>query len=177
MSSSEFVEDIIQEISEREIRKKNLMVFGLAESTAASESNGGDRVAVNNLLGSIGFTAEELSTVKVTRLGKYSANKIRPIKLIMPSEQNVHKAIGSAKKLKGNPLYGKVSIAIHNAKEFKGSGDHREEQVRRRSSSGAREPTDDVSDADKRRTADGGGSGSSTRTGRQGRVSEFQFQG
>nr|CAI5851812.1 unnamed protein product [Callosobruchus analis] len=68
MSSSEFVEDIIQEISEREIRKKNLMVFGLAESTAASESNGGDRVAVNNLLGSIGFTAEELSTVKVTRL-------------------------------------------------------------------------------------------------------------
>lgn len=106
-------EEVIQEISERERRKTNLIVFGIPEQTNVSpkEKVAHDLLEIQNLLKAANCPPNH--EIKAFRIGKESTtNTIRPIKVILPSEKQVHAVIKKAKELRSNSSYKSVSISF-----------------------------------------------------------------
>ncbi|CAH1994242.1 unnamed protein product, partial [Acanthoscelides obtectus] len=79
--SSFSMEDIISEISERERRRNNVIVFNVTEpdQKARSEQNESDKTVVVNLLREA-VPDVRLTNIKVMRLGMFCGTKVRPIK-------------------------------------------------------------------------------------------------
>lgn len=98
-SSINDYEDLIQEVSEREKRKKNLMLFNVSEQnhSSADERNAADREIVNSILRSANIPDSEF---KIIRLGKYGVSNNRPLKIIFKNEGNVHAVIKKAKDIR-----------------------------------------------------------------------------
>lgn len=90
VSGAADVEMVMEEVQERALRARNVMLFGLAED---SLKNADDRRKVDQsniqLLVSSALPGYDTSKIKFFRIGKASANKIRPIKLILDSESRV----------------------------------------------------------------------------------------
>lgn len=118
-NTNDLIEDITCEIVDRERRKSNLILFGIPEQdsqiTEAARSDK-DRDLVSSILqhlsdGSHGsFPLPE--NMKPIRLGKFSADKHRPIRVNLKSENSVYKIIKQAPRLKLSPVYKNVSIAF-----------------------------------------------------------------
>lgn len=78
------IETICNEIRDRENRAKNILVFGLPESNDPNA----DLTEFNNLLIKL---ALDVKPLRLIRLGKSTANKPRPAKIIFESIDNVIK--------------------------------------------------------------------------------------
>lgn len=116
-SSLEF-EDIVAEVSERHKREKNIIIFNIAEQdqqkTPAAKSEG-DKIQVVNILNSI-VPDLSLAEVKPIRLGSFSSNKIRPIKISLENGYAAKKVLKNAKKLKSHQVYKNVNISSDKTK-------------------------------------------------------------
>lgn len=77
-------EDLISEMLERQSRSSNVIVFNVRESQQNTQADriAQDKASVMEILDGINI---EKRNVKLFRLGKFSANKTRPIKVILDS--------------------------------------------------------------------------------------------
>lgn len=110
--SDEMFEEILLETRERERRRCNLIVFGVAEvdSTSKSDRVEADRVVCTSILGHLSVNFNDVPS----RLGKYdpSRSSPRPIKLTLPNEKLVHDIIHKAKNLRNIPEFKNVHISL-----------------------------------------------------------------
>lgn len=106
-------EEVVREVEERRARKCNIILSGIAESTAAARD---DRIEhekelVNEIFGYLrpGMNVGDLS---VSRLGKYDPDRARPrlLKVALSAETKVRDIVGNAKLLRNNPSYGNIRI-------------------------------------------------------------------
>lgn len=108
-------EEIIQEINERNVRKRNVVVFGLPENSNLSSADRKvrDLNAVTNVLRYLSPTYDT-SNINQFRLGKFDATKTsaRPIKIILNDEQLVHELIRNAKQLQNHDTLSGVRISL-----------------------------------------------------------------
>lgn len=97
-------EEVIQEISERNSRKKNIILYGVPENISGNRDEKviHDQQQITNVLNHLLPEAEFESTPKPMRLGKLDVNKStpRPIKITLPSESIAHELIHKAHRLK-----------------------------------------------------------------------------
>lgn len=94
--SSLSTNSVIEELHERNLRKKNLIVFNAPESTNNLPQD--IKVHDTSLLTSIIHSAIpdfDVSRIKFFRLGSRAAGKPRPIKLIFPSEGDMNQVLSS----------------------------------------------------------------------------------
>ncbi|KAJ3663951.1 hypothetical protein Zmor_008164 [Zophobas morio] len=97
-------EDIVQEITEREKRKCNIVLFGVAEQPphfTKDQRQEEDKGIVGDIMKEVGSNIQTTNS-KIHRLGRYSENnpRPRPIKVILSNEMEAHDIIQKAKKIK-----------------------------------------------------------------------------
>lgn len=104
-------EEIIQEIRERENRKANVILYGVAESLSNSrnERNSEDFGEAKKVLGQLSVDCD----FSCSRLGIFDASKPtpRPLRLKLTSMQYVGSILRNAKKLKDTQDFKKIGIS------------------------------------------------------------------
>lgn len=95
---------IIDELEDRRNREKNVIIFNLeeAEGENLSDRQSHESNKVTELISSIDDTVD-LNNIKYVRLGKYSLDKMRPLKVILSSKDDALKILKSRRKA-GEPL-------------------------------------------------------------------------
>lgn len=101
--------DTIRELSDRESRKNNLLVFGCKEES--DESNTNDQKIAQDIIKSV---CPEISTDKimVKRIGRPNAGKVRPIKVTLSSQREVRTIFFKAKELIQIPKYSHLALGL-----------------------------------------------------------------
>lgn len=107
VATSELVTKVVNECRERELRKSNVVIFGLHEATAGVD----DRMSVESVLRAVEPNVE-MADVKLYRLGKSvgDAGKPRPVRVIFPSSAQVENIIKKAGRLGASQRYQSVYI-------------------------------------------------------------------
>lgn len=116
MSNDETFENVVQEVHERQKRKNNILIFGLAEQQA-NQTNAiraeSDRAAVGDV---IAFLGQEVDSDGATlhRVGRLDpdSTRPRPVKVTLSSEAVVLKLIRNAKKLKSSERFARIFISF-----------------------------------------------------------------
>nr|CAH7733472.1 unnamed protein product [Callosobruchus chinensis] len=106
------MEEVIQEISERNERKRNIIILGVPEQEQDHDSAtrvAKDKTVVSNILRAVTPALAGLD-VKPIRLGKPIPGKHRLIKVTLKEDNQVIELLRAAKNLKGNPAYRSISI-------------------------------------------------------------------
>nr|CAH7757456.1 unnamed protein product [Callosobruchus chinensis] len=106
------MEEVIQEISERNERKRNIIILGVPEQDPVHDSAtrvAKDKTEVSNILRAVTPALAGLD-VKPIRLGKPTPGKHRLIKVTLKEDNQVIELLRAAKNLKGNPAYKSISI-------------------------------------------------------------------
>lgn len=107
-------EQILEEINQRNIRKSNLVIFGVVEQDqglSASVRVENDKTEVTNILQVIDPDLN-VPSMKPIRLGSYNTTKNRPIKISLNDEKDVHNVIRKVNVLKNNRSYKNISISF-----------------------------------------------------------------
>lgn len=107
------MEKVIQELTERDKRKHNIIIYGCKESNCTSnrEQHDLDAPVVSEIMSVL--EAGNLD-IKPSRLGKFDntqGDRCRPIKLRLPSESAVSSVLRNAKKLTTHARFNSVSIS------------------------------------------------------------------
>lgn len=92
-------EKIINELQERAVRSKNLIIVGLPEQTAAEKlaRQSGDKNDAQETLQSI--VSKNHKILKTFRLGKYIPGKTRPLKVFLENQSEVKEILRNRNKL------------------------------------------------------------------------------
>lgn len=107
------MEEIIQEINERNKRKRNVIFFGVPEQDQQlSEDHRkiSDKSEVQKIISSVSPNVNT-ANIKLFRLGQVNQGRIRPIKVILDDENDVFALIRQAKFLR-NGNYKNVSMSF-----------------------------------------------------------------
>lgn len=107
-------EEILEEINQRNIRKSNLVIFGVKEQDQelpVSTRIESDKTVVVNIMEAIDSNLN-VQNIKPIRLGSFNTGKNRPIKITLDDENLVHNVIRKANVLKKNMLYKSISISF-----------------------------------------------------------------
>nr|CAI5837874.1 unnamed protein product [Callosobruchus analis] len=118
-SSGFSLEDVIEEISERQKRKSNVMLFNVEEpdqNKSVREQTESDINLATNILNTIAPDIS-LAGAKVVRLGPFAATKVRPVKIILNSPENARKILMNSKKLKNHNIYKKINVSADRTKK------------------------------------------------------------
>lgn len=93
------LEPAVQELQERERRAANILLFGVKESSAATREARIEQESktVEGILQKI--DADVAKEVKVTRLGRYDEQKVRPIKVTFPTKSDALSVLKKKSKL------------------------------------------------------------------------------
>lgn len=146
-SGDELLSNTISEINERSVRKKKLMIFGLAESSVdvntstqnpeIKEHESQRNSKVHDILNII--SGKKFEKARICRLGKYLQTKTRPrvVKVILSSEteaQNCLKLFSLQKKIgKLPPSIAEIHIRAGHTKlqilEFKKAKEEIESRI------------------------------------------------
>ncbi|KAJ3655487.1 hypothetical protein Zmor_014617 [Zophobas morio] len=108
-------EDIVQEFTERQKRKVNIIVYGHAESTSAINKE--QRIEAENAeVKSILLTIKpdlQLTNSQVRRLGKYVETNThpRPIRITLNNEEDVIGILRNARVLKSHDQFKHISLS------------------------------------------------------------------
>lgn len=112
-------EDILMEISDRQKRKNNIILFNVPEqdqSKPVTEQRESDKQEVMDILSIVDPSALE-ANVKPIRLGVFSESRTRPIKLSFQNEDTARKFLKNAKKIKTNAKYKNVNFSADKTKK------------------------------------------------------------
>ena len=101
--------EALAEDNEKKLRANNLIIHGVAEPSGSN--------SIDNKAQDLAFVTDLIDTIRVTvapqnliRLGKSDANKKRPIKVILNSEEDKDKIMGSLKNLKDHEAFKGISV-------------------------------------------------------------------
>lgn len=107
-------DEIVQEINEREKRKRNVLIFGISEEHNSGNQTRAnqDKQLVNRIFNSISISESE--NISAIRVGKFDPNKNvpRPLKVTVSDESVVHDIIHKAKNLRSMNNYKNVNISL-----------------------------------------------------------------
>ena len=110
--------EALQEINERNYKNKNPIIFGIQEmnSDEPEERKAHDLSSVQSIFES---TCSEVQTnrIKVYRLGKREEGKVRPVKVIMRSEEEVKQIILKGKDIRKKARYAKLVFTSDKTKK------------------------------------------------------------
>lgn len=110
-ANSAFSEEIIHEMSERERRKKNIVIFGLPErlTSSSQDRTSTDLDVVKNILSLVDNQLAN-AQFKIFRLGKVRVDYNRPIKVILEDETQAQAVIRKAAIIRNS--YRNVSVSL-----------------------------------------------------------------
>lgn len=96
-------EQVIREIQERNIRAKNIVIMGIPEPTAASapQRRQMDETEVNKIISEI---IDEYPQPKIFRLGKYTSDSNRKLKVCFNSQDTAFSILRNKNKLKNEKI-------------------------------------------------------------------------
>lgn len=109
-ASPDLLAEAVAEMSDRQKRSRNVIIFGVPEPQSSGSA---DRRGIDiDYLGGL-FSALDVACdlIHVSRLGRFSSGKCRPIKVQLSSEGNLHALIKNAKALKQLPNYQHISLS------------------------------------------------------------------
>lgn len=106
-------DDIIAEISERQKRSKNVMLYGVQENQVLPvvERNRVDAQAVESLFAFL-LDNKAVSILSIRRVGRMTAGRVRPLKIALSSDGDVGALLSNASKLKTSGGYKDVFMSI-----------------------------------------------------------------
>jgi len=108
ISNNAGMEEVVQEMNERSLRSRNVMVFGLPESNKAEGKLDDDKKTLQKLFSSL--EAEfDVSLYKCFRVGKLKKDKPRPVKIILDSESHAVKLIRESTRIQLNDISADLS--------------------------------------------------------------------
>ncbi|CAG9761640.1 unnamed protein product [Ceutorhynchus assimilis] len=106
-------EAVLQELQERQLRSKNILIFGLHETNIQNREDRekDEKAKVNNILKQCVDTFNE--EIQYYRLGKPDEGKVRPIKVVLKSIETVIQILRNKNKLpKDSQSYIKPDLTI-----------------------------------------------------------------
>ncbi len=95
---------ILTELSERELRKKNIILFNVDDHNNKDE----DSQLINKMIGYVDGT---MHVIAHFRLGKFNPSKKRPIKVILHSVEQVVSIFKTLTKIKSDGLFSEVRFS------------------------------------------------------------------
>lgn len=107
-------EEILVELDDRNNRKSNIVIFGVPESVSGPDAVNRvevDKRKVFDIL-SVVDPDFEMGEIKPIRLGKFSNERLRPIKITLNSENDVRRIIRNGNKLRSHSQYEKVFVSF-----------------------------------------------------------------
>lgn len=110
--------DTLNEIRDREYRRKNLVIFGIKEldSEEPDERRSYDINIFKEILQASG-TNGALESLKVVRIGKREVGKTRPMKVMMKEEEDVKTVLLKVKEIKQNQCYKNLTFSCDRTKQ------------------------------------------------------------
>lgn len=111
LSLSSSNSEILQEVEERQLRRNNVMIFGLPETSHGSltERKDHDNRAIHELFETIGI--QNVSTEETRRVGRITDDKIRALKVTLKDVNTKRKILRSAKELRKSSRFRHVFLA------------------------------------------------------------------
>ncbi|CAH0560509.1 unnamed protein product [Brassicogethes aeneus] len=105
-------EEIVQEVNERNLRKSNIIIYGIPEqecSISSSDRCNLDKSKISEVLHHL-IPNITVDTAKPIRLGKFDATKElpRPLKIKLQGESQVFRLLSKSKVLRENPHYSSI---------------------------------------------------------------------
>lgn len=102
--------DVFRELEERQLRRDNVMIFGIPETAvrSLSERKRNDDEQVKSVLQEIGLS--EIEPSEIRRVGKLSTNRPRPLKIKFNNQTSKYKVLQKAKGLKDSHQFKQVMI-------------------------------------------------------------------
>lgn len=112
-------EEVISEISERQKRKNNIVIFNVPEPDQRKSTAEQKDLDGNVIKDIMGVVVPDLSNTnfKAYRLGFFTSSKIRPIKVIYENDHSVRKILKNSKQLKASRTFDKLIIAADRTKK------------------------------------------------------------
>lgn len=107
------MEEVIQEISERDKRRNNIVIFGCVESSECTTNNEQIVLDTSVVTDMCSLALVGSDSLKVSRLGKFDSsqeNRRRPIKITFPVETSVITILRNISKIRSNPKFSSLSI-------------------------------------------------------------------
>lgn len=92
------------EILEKQERKKNIVIYGINETTDETDTNVKEKIAEVMKKMEIPIDIKE-DIVEVTRLGMPMTNRVRPIRVELKKNNTKEEIMRKTKKLKGSTIY------------------------------------------------------------------------
>lgn len=108
------VEEVIEEVMERQKRSRNVIMFNIPEQQEKMDRArrlDNERTFVLGVLDVVNKDCNA-SDVTIARLGKYNASRTRPVRVTFKNDSDVHRAIRGAKNLKENGNYSNVRLSF-----------------------------------------------------------------
>lgn len=103
------IENVIQEITDREKRRYNVMLFNVIEASSHEETMEQDKILLKNILETAGYTAT--LNIRINRIGKSISNKARPLKVTLEKTDQVTDVLRKAKEIKIALNMGNISLS------------------------------------------------------------------
>lgn len=94
------MEEIINEMTERQRRANNVLIFNVNESSTANRSDR-TREEINTVKGILTHAEKNLGSFKVMRIGKYTAGKTRPLKVMFETREEAVKILKNRQQIIG----------------------------------------------------------------------------
>lgn len=112
VDSGTVINESIHELNQRQIRQRNLMIFGMKEETLPKgvSRNEIDTTSATNIILKV-FPQAQLDSIKVFRVGRESSTKNRPMKVILDSPRDVANIIRHASELKKVDTYRGITLS------------------------------------------------------------------
>ena len=111
--NSDLVNESVREMSERQFRQRNLIIFGASEATPTDGFTKNEE-DINMAKDIISKSSPGTNTqgIRVFRIGREGPSKKRPIKVILESANEVKNIIRNAKELKKIDKYTNISLSF-----------------------------------------------------------------
>lgn len=107
--------EAVKEISEREQRKNNLMVYGCIE-TVDEDENESDEMKVCSIIKAV-CPEVNTSNLQVKRVGKVNPERPRPIRAVLSTQKDVKSVFFRAKELRKIPRYQHLALGFDKTQE------------------------------------------------------------
>nr|CAI5825417.1 unnamed protein product [Callosobruchus analis] len=107
-------EEVVEEVNQRNRRKRNLIIFGVDEQNQQEPPQvrlEREKTFIKNMIQAVDSEVE-LPDLRPVRLGLFTTGKNRPIKIVLSSEDHVHRLIRKSKVLKTHKDYKKKKLSI-----------------------------------------------------------------
>lgn len=108
-------EEVVQEVSERQVRRKNLILFKVRDpenASSSSERQEQDKLKVLSILSYL-MPDTNFANINPVRLGRFDPTKSspRPIKIRLEDERLVHEVMRKARNLRNNNNFSGINIS------------------------------------------------------------------